>query len=225
MNVDSRLSFNSQLRDHISANLSKLTLRRIDTTGKKHAAVAITITNCNTNADFGEIPYSGSDSGMAAFILTIRAAKLKNHAGQRAFPGGRIDHGETPEQAVLRELQEEVGLKLGLESVLGQLDDYATRSGFVITPFVVWGGSHLELIADPNEVESMHRIPIGELMRKDSPILESIPESDNPVIKMPLGNDWFAAPTAAIAYQFREVAILGKNTRVAHFEQPLFAWR
>ena len=223
--MDSQLSFNSRLRDHISANLAKLDLRRIDATNKKHAAVAITITNCNSNADFGEIPFHETGAGLAAFILTIRAAKLKNHAGQRAFPGGRIDEGETPQQAVLRELDEEVGLKLDQQSVLGQLDDYATRSGFVITPFVVWGGSQLNLIANPDEVDSIHRIPISELLRKDSPILESIPESDDPVIKMPLGNDWFAAPTAAIAYQFREVAILGKNTRVAHFEQPLFAWK
>jgi 8-oxo-dGTP pyrophosphatase MutT (NUDIX family) len=223
--VSTGLSFNSQLRDHISTNLAGLDLRRIDATNRKHAAVAITITNCNSDADFGEILFNGTDTGLAAFILTIRAAKMKHHAGQRAFPGGRIDVGETPQQAVLRELHEEVGLKLSLESVLGQLDDYETRSGFVITPFVVWGGSRLNLIANPDEVESIHRIPISELLRNDSPILESIPESDSPVIKMPLGNDWFAAPTAAIAYQFREVAILGKNTRVAHFEQPLFAWK
>ena len=220
-----RLGFDNRLRHHIRANLARLDLSRIDTTDKKHAAVAITITNCNLKADFGGIPFSESTLGQAAFILTIRAAKLTNHAGQRAFPGGRIDYGETPEQAVLRELDEEVGLKLGPECVLGQLDDYATRSGFVITPFVVWGGSQLNLIINPDEVESVHRIPVSELMRKDSPILESIPESVNPVIKMPLGKDWFAAPTAAIAYQFREVAILGKNTRVAHFEQPLFAWK
>jgi len=223
--VATGLSFNSQLRDHISANLARLDLRRIDATNKNHAAVAITITNCNSDANLGEIPFNETGTGLAAFILTIRAAKMKSHAGQRAFPGGRIDVGETPEQAVLRELHEEVGLKLDQQSVLGQLDDYATRSGFVITPFVVWGGSQLNLIANPDEVESIHRIPISELLRKDSPILESIPESDSPVIKMPLGNDWFAAPTAAIAYQFREVAILGKNTRVAHFEQPLFAWK
>lgn len=223
--MDSQLSFNRRLRDHISANLARLDLRRIDATNKKHAAVAITITNCNSNADFGEIPFHETGAGLAAFILTIRAAKLKNHAGQRAFPGGRIDENETPQQAVLRELDEEVGVRLDQQSVLGQLDDYATRSGFVITPFVVWGGSQLNLIANPDEVDSIHRIPISELLRKDSPILESIPESDYPVIKMPLGNDWFAAPTAAIAYQFREVAILGKNTRVAHFEQPLFAWK
>jgi mutator protein MutT len=223
--VDSQLSFNSQLRDRICANLARLDLRRIDTSKRKHAAVAITITNCNSDANFGEIPFNETGAGLAAFILTIRAANMKNHAGQRAFPGGRIDVGETPQQAVLRELDEEVGLKLDQQSVLGQLDDYATRSGFVITPFVVWGGSQLNLTANPDEVESIHRIPISELLRKDSPILESIPESDNPVIKMPLGNDWFAAPTAAIAYQFREVAMLGKNTRVAHFEQPLFAWK
>jgi len=223
--VATGLSFNSQLRNRISANLVGLDLRRIDATNRKHAAVAITITNCNSDADFGEIPFNETGTGQAAFILTIRAANMKNHAGQRAFPGGRIDVGETPEQAVLRELDEEVGLKLDQQSVLGQLDDYATRSGFVITPFVVWGGSQLNLVASPDEVESIHRIPISELLRKDSPILESIPESDSPVIKMPLGNDWFAAPTAAIAYQFREVAILGKNTRVAHFEQPLFAWK
>jgi len=223
--VATGLSFNSQLRDHISANLARLDLRRIDATNKTHAAVAITITNCNANADFGGIPFNETGTGLAAFILTIRAAKMKHHAGQRAFPGGRIDVDETPQQAVLRELHEEVGLKLDQQSVLGQLDDYATRSGFVITPFVVWGGSQLNLTANPDEVESIHRIPISELLRKDSPILESIPESDSPVIKMPLGNDWFAAPTAAIAYQFREVAMLGKNTRVAHFEQPLFAWK
>ncbi|MCZ6881399.1 MAG: CoA pyrophosphatase [Gammaproteobacteria bacterium] len=224
-NLGTRLSFNSRLRDHISANLAGLDLRRIDTTGKKHAAVAITLTNCNASADIGDIPFSEVGYELAAFILTIRATKLKHHAGQRAFPGGRIDTGETPEQTALRELMEEVGLSLDARSILGKLDDYATRSGFVITPVVVWGGTDLNLTANPGEVESIHRIPVSELLRGDSPILESIPESDNPVIKMPLGNDWFAAPTAAIAYQFREVAILGKNTRVAHFEQPLFAWK
>ena len=223
--MNCQLNFDDRLRHNISENLKSLNLRPIDTTGRKHAAVAITLTNCSSSANFGSIPLNSGDSEMAAFILTIRAAKLNIHAGQRAFPGGRIDPGESPQQAVLRELAEEVGLLLDQRSILGQLDDYATRSGFVITPYVVWGGSDLNLTASPDEVESIHRIPVSELLRKDSPILESIPESDNPVIKMPLGNDWFAAPTAAIAYQFREIAIMGKTTRVAHFEQPLFAWK
>jgi hypothetical protein len=62
-------------------------------------------------------------------------------------------------------------------------------------------------------------------LREDAPILEGLAGCEHPVLKMPLGNDWVAAPTAAIAYQFREVAMLGKATRVAHFEQPRFAWR
>jgi 8-oxo-dGTP pyrophosphatase MutT (NUDIX family) len=177
------------------------------------------------DANIGDIPFDPSDAGQAALILTIRATKLRDHAGQRAFPGGHVDAGETPEQTALRELEEEVGLRLDPEAILGRLDDYPTRSGFVITPVVVWGGSAALLVPNPDEVESIHRIPVSELMRKDAPILESVSESEHPVLKMPLGNDWFAAPTAAMAYQFREVAILGKKTRVAHFEQPQFAWR
>ena len=219
------LIFDNHLRELVSSNLATFPRQEIDTAGMKHAAVAIVLTNCNLNAGFGGIRFDQTVADHASFILTIRASKLTHHAGQRAFPGGRIDRGETTEQAVLRELEEEIGLSLKPDSILGHLDDYATRSGFVITPVVVWSASNLNLEPNPDEVASIHRIPLSELIRSDSPILESIPESNNPVIKMPLGNDWFAAPTAAIAYQFREVAILGKKTRVSHFEQPLFAWR
>lgn len=150
---------------------------------------------------------------------------MSKHAGQRAYPGGRVDPGETAQQAALRELEEEVGLQLDAARVLGRLDDYATRSGYVITPFVLWGGSGVRLTPNTDEVEKIHRIPLDELLRDDAPILEDIAESEHPVLKMPLGDSWFAAPSAAIAYQFREVALLGKTTRVAHFEQPRFAWR
>jgi 8-oxo-dGTP pyrophosphatase MutT (NUDIX family) len=136
-----------------------------------------------------------------------------------------VDPGETAEQAALRELAEEVGLELNSDSVLGRLDDYATRSGFVITPVVIWGGKDADLVANPAEVELIHRIPLRELLRQDAPLLSSIEESPHPVLRMPLGDDWFAAPSAAIAYQFREVALLGKATRVVHFEQPHFAWQ
>ena len=150
---------------------------------------------------------------------------MSSHAGQRAYPGGRIDHGESIEQAALRELAEEVGLHLASEQVLGRLDDYATRSGFVISPVVVWGGEGARLVANPAEVEKIHRIPLRELMRDDVPILENGPASEHPVLKMPLGDEWFAAPSAAIAYQFREVALMDRPTRVAHYDQPSFAWK
>jgi mutator protein MutT len=225
VNVTLRLNLNNRLRDFIASNLHRLEVRSFDASRQKHAAVAVTITNCHWGAYLGDIPFNEATVDNAAIILTTRSLNLTHHAGQRAFPGGLIDDGETPEQAALRELHEEVGIKLSHKSILGRLDDYATRSGFVITPVVVWGGSNLALKANPAEVELIHHIPVSELLRDDAPILESIPESQHPVLKMPIGNDWFAAPTAAIAYQFREVAIFGKQTRVAHFEQPYFAWK
>ena len=63
------------------------------------------------------------------------------------------------------------------------------------------------------------------MKREEVPILDTIEESEHPVLRMPLGDDWFAAPSAAIAYQFREVALLGRSTRVSHYEQPYFAWK
>lgn len=220
-----QLTMGDQLREQIGRNLRAFDVQDINDTDKHHAAVSITIVDRQIDANIGEIPFRPSQAKQAAFILTVRASKLRNHAGQRAFPGGRIDPGESPEQAALRELEEEVGLTLYPDDVLGRLDDYLTRSGFIITPVVVWGGSRARLTANADEVESIHRVPVSELLRSDAPILESIPESEQPVIKMPLGDDWFAAPTAAIAYQFREVGILGRNTRVVHYEQPRFAWR
>ena len=116
-------------------------------------------------------------------------------------------------------------LTLSDADVLGRLDDFKTRSGFVITPVVMWAGAHRELAFDPLEVASIHRIPLSEFMREDAPILEPMAESEHPVLRMPVGDTWIAAPTAAMIYQFREVCILGRATRVAHFEQPRFAWR
>ncbi|MBW2085929.1 MAG: CoA pyrophosphatase [Deltaproteobacteria bacterium] len=169
-----------------------------------------------------------SDISYLKFRYSRRIIKLLGGGnmppGQWAFPGGRMDAGESPEDTALRELAEEVGLKLRHDRVIGRLDDFTTRSGFTVTPVVVWGGPGVDLTPNPAEVESIHRIPIAEFLRNDAPILEEIPESRNPVLLMPVGNSWIAAPTAALIYQFREVAILGKNTRVAHYEQPFFAW-
>ena len=148
---------------------------------------------------------------------------MKDHPGQWAFPGGRIDAGETPEEAARREVSEEVGLT-DLE-LLGRLDDYPTRSGYVITPFVFWAGVHAEPVPEPGEVQSIHRIGITELLRTASPRFVTIPESDRPVIQVPVGGDLIHAPTGAVMYQFRAVAFDGGHERVDEYEQPVFAWR
>ena len=109
--------------------------------------------------------------------------------------------------------------------MLGRLDDYATRSGYVITPVVVWAGDARTAVPNPAEVASVHRIPVSELLRADAPILNQVRGAAHPVLRMPLGTRWIAAPTAAFLYQFREVCLLDRPTRVAHFDQPHFAWR
>ncbi len=190
-----------------------------------HAAVAITVTDTGFGADLPGLPEHDEWNDAPALILTRRSEKLRKHAGQWAFPGGRLDPGETPVETALREMHEEVAVDLAADQVLGRLDDFVTRSGFVMSPIVVWGGAELETEPNPDEVASVHRIPLYEFLREDSPMLSEMAGSEHPVLRMPVGSDWIAAPTAALIYQFREVCLLGRETRVAHYEQPSFAWR
>ena len=213
------------LREHIRRNLSSFELQRADPGAHRVAAVAVAIAEEGDGARLDGIASPGEWSPEAALILTRRALSLRNHPDQWALPGGRVDAGESPEQAALRELVEEVGLVLDPSAVLGRLDDFVTRSGFVITPVVVWAGAAQSLVANPEEVASIHRIAVREFMRPDAPWLEREDDGEEPVLRMPVGNTWIAAPTAAVLYQFRELCIAGRATRVAHFEQPLFARR
>ena len=213
------------LRQQITARLAAWPLHTPDEAGLKRAAVALVVADEGPGSGLWGLSRSGHWSTEAALILTRRAANLRRHAGQWALPGGRIDEGETPEQAALRELSEEVGLLLAPADVLGRLDTFITRSGFAITPVVVWAGVARRLRPNPAEVASVHRIPVQEFLRADAPMLEPLAGSEHPVLKMPVGDSWIAAPTAALIYQFREVCVLGRPTRVAHFEQPVFAWQ
>jgi len=219
------LNYNDDLLHHISTNLDRFDRQTHAKEDLTEAAVAITLVAIQHDPDIHDISFLESWTGHASMVLTRRASKLRNHAGQWALPGGRMDSGESPEETVLRELEEEVGLKLDFDSIIGRLDDYSTRSGFTIKPVVVWGGTDITLTPNPEEVASIHRIPLAEFMRDDAPILQKNPESEHPVLLMPIGNSWIAAPTAAMIYQFREVAMLGNTIRVAHYDQPYFAWQ
>lgn len=164
-------------------------------------------------------------AGGASLLLCRRSLGMRRHAGQWALPGGRLDEGEDPLAAALRELDEELGLRLEPDAVVGWLDDYVTRSGFVISPVVLWGGGDPVIVPDPEEVFAAYRIGLHAL-RDSSPRLIDIPESERPVLQMPLGSDLIHAPTGAILLQFRQVGLLGRaGERVDHVEEPAFAWR
>ena len=199
------------LRQRVGNNLIQFRPREFDASSLKRAAVALCV-----------IP---DDEGQAALLLTRRVTTMRAHSGQWAFPGGRLDEGETVEAAALREMAEEIGLHLEPEALLGVLDDYPTRSGYLITPVVAWADGSAELRRNPAEVASIHHISFRELDHPDTPRFYSIPESDRPVVTVPYQGQQIHAPTAAMLYQFREVALHGRATRVDELEQPVWAWR
>lgn len=237
------IDYSLDLRQRLTDRLERHDRREHPLDGRKHAAVAIVISSSTVGEDrhdpllpddwdMGKVPgetdgLSGRMVGVAggaAFLLCRRASRLNTHSGQWALPGGRLDPGENPIEAALREVDEELGLRLGEDTVVGLLDDYPTRSGYVITPVVAWAPDPAPLAPSPDEVLAAYRIGLHAL-RDGEPRFVEIPESDRPVIQLPLGDDLIHAPTGAVLYQFREVGLAGRiNERVDHLEQPVFAW-
>jgi 8-oxo-dGTP pyrophosphatase MutT (NUDIX family) len=205
------IRFDDCFHAQVQANLEAFDRRAVAPDGRRPAAVTVAL-----------LP---DEAGSACFMLTRRAATLRTHSRQWALPGGRIDVGESAVDAALRELEEEVGVVVGPGAVLGILDDYATRSGFVITPVVVWAGAEATPVANPVEVSAVYRVPLSELDGPDVPRLITIPESDRPVIQLPILSSLVHAPTAAVLYQAREVLLHGRPTRVDHFGEPVWAWK
>lgn len=201
--------YSVDFRDDLARICSAFPRRAYDGPELTRAAVAITLV--------------GDEDGQTAFLLTRRAAGLRAHGGQWALPGGRCDPGETIEQAALRELEEELGLALEPRCVLGVLDDYATRSGYAVSPVLVWADGRAMVTPNPAEVDSVHRIGLEVILRPEAASFETIPESDRPVIRLNIGEHDIHAPTAALIYQFREL-LDGRVTRVLDLEQPKFAW-
>jgi 8-oxo-dGTP pyrophosphatase MutT (NUDIX family) len=236
------ITYDDELRDQIRTRLAAHDRRVVTDPTKRHAAVAVVLVDSEVGEDRVD-PAPVDDwidgrpmpddldgrmvgvSGGAAFLLCRRASRLTSHPAQWALPGGRLDDGETVVDAALRELDEEVGVRLPESAVLGLLDDYPTRSGYVMTPVVIWGGGRLELRPAPAEVVAVYRVGLHQLQRDDSPRFIDIPESPRPVVQIPLGNDLIHAPTGAVLLQLRWLCLEGRDDRVDELEQPVFAWK
>ncbi|SOX51403.1 CoA pyrophosphatase, partial [Mycobacterium ahvazicum] len=237
------IPYDEALREQVRRNVAAHDRRIVTDPSKRHAAVAVVLVDSEVGEDRVD-PVSVEDwnagrpmpsadldgrmvdvSGGASFLLCRRTSRLSSHAAQWALPGGRLDPGETVVDAALRELHEEVGIELAGSTVLGLLDDYPTRSGYVITPVVIWGGGRLDLHPAPDEVVAVYRVGLHQLQRDDSPRFITIPESPRPVVQIPLGNDLIHAPTGAVLLQLRWLGLEGRDDRVDGLEQPVFAWK
>ncbi|MGI9511410.1 MAG: NUDIX hydrolase [Anderseniella sp.] len=202
---------NPGLRDIIARNLTLHDRVSVADGSLRKAAVALVVSAEREDAP-GDV------------VVTLRASKLNRHGGQFALPGGRLDEGETVIDAALRETHEEVGLHLETSSVLGLLDDMVTRSGFVITPVVAWAGAGASFTPDPGEVAKLYRVPLKELDAPSIPEIVADRTGGRPVMSavFPTIGHRMYAPTAALLYQFREVCLHGRTTRVGDLGQPEF---
>ena len=203
------MDFDDDLRQRIVDHLAGHTRHVVTQQDLRPAAVVVVVTQ---------------DAGQACFLLTRRAPRLSSHRGQWALPGGRVDAGESDVEAALRELHEELGLHGDEVEVLGLLDDYPTRSGYRITPVVAWMDSDVRPTPNPAEVAELHHVPLADLDHPDVPLWADLDGVDAPVIQIPIVGTRVHAPTGAVLYQFRELALHGRPTHVADLEEPPFAW-
>jgi 8-oxo-dGTP pyrophosphatase MutT (NUDIX family) len=114
------------------------------------------------------VPIVWHEAG-AGVLLTLRSAKLTAHAGQVAFPGGRIEPGETAEAAAVREAAEEVGLDPRLPELVATLPEHQTGTGFRVTPVVAFLDPPLDLTPDPAEVQAVFELPLATVLDPHAP--------------------------------------------------------
>lgn len=194
------------LRSTISRNLSRFE-RRASSQALIPAAVALVLLQ---------------DDGAPSLPIFQRTLRMSRHAGQMALPGGKAHAGEDAFECALRELHEELGLAVDRSDVLGALDDFDTRSGFTITPVVVWSGAGAaDLRPSASEVGELYLIGTSELHAA----VGAARPGASPSFSLRLHRVEVFAPTGAILYQFSEVALDGRSCRVADFYQPPFTHR
>ncbi len=182
--------------------------------------------------DFSRVASTGSLAAAAVAVVVMegdevpcvpifqRTSTMSRHAGQMALPGGRLHQGESAEQCAIRELHEEIGLSVDSEDVVGLLDDFDTRSGFTITPVVIWSNAEAAVLQPSrHEVAELYVIAVPELRAAVSAA------RPGEAFSLRLERVQVFAPTAAILYQFSEVALDGRAARVTDFYQPPFTHR
>ncbi len=189
----------------MSGHLAAFPRLTLDPGERRRAAVAILVS-----------PHEG----VPAYVLTRRAAKLRRGAGNYALPGGGADHGEDAIDTALRETAEELGVSLTRDAALGMLDDFVTLTGHLVTPVVLFSETPVILKPDPVEVGEAWFNPLSELDHPEAPHPEPHPDGGNPILRMYVRGRWINPPTAAWLYQFREVALHGRWTRVGDVGQP-----
>ncbi len=194
-----------ELRNRISTNLSTFERVVLPHEGRRRAAVAILV--CAHKDE----PH---------YILTRRALTMRRGAGNYALPGGNCDPGEDIVDAAIREVYEELGVVIPREASLGMLDDFLTLGGHVVTPVVLLTTEPLTLKPDPAEVHAAWFLPLSELDYPQAPRHVKNPDGGEPILRMFANRDWINPPTAAWLYQFREVALYGRDARVHAVGQP-----
>lgn len=137
-------------------------------------------------------------AGEATVLLTQRAASLRNHSGQIAFPGGRIDPGESAIQAALREAQEEVGLAAQHIEPIGHMDYYFTGTGYRISPVVAIVTPPFDLALSAQEVDSVFEVPLSFLMQPGNHHRITRGEDGRTFFAMPYGERYIWGATAGM---------------------------
>jgi 8-oxo-dGTP pyrophosphatase MutT (NUDIX family) len=193
----------------MAAHLAAFERRQIEREDLRRAAIAVLLS-----------PHEGE----LTYVLTRRALTLRRGAGNYALPGGNLERGEDAIAGAIRETAEELGVRVRRRQVIGVLDDFVTLGGHAVTPVVIWSSRPLALEPDPIEVHEAWRLPIRELDHPGSPRSEPNPDGP-PILKMFARGHWINPPTAAILYQFREVALHGRATRVIGIGQPTWTAR
>ncbi|MDZ4375954.1 MAG: CoA pyrophosphatase [Phenylobacterium sp.] len=193
----------------MEGHLATFERREIASDGRRRAAVAIVVAPCEAGP---------------AYLLTRRSLTLRRNAGNYALPGGGIDPGEDAIGAALRETEEEVGVSLSRDAALGQLDDFVTLGGHVVTPVVLWTAEPVVLAPNPDEVHAAWFVPLSDLDHPRSPRRTRNPDGA-PLLRMYARGSWINAPTAAWLWQFREVCLRGLPCRTNDIGQPQWTAR